>query len=340
MGNRILKNSTIDANERFVVDIAGRLPVVLLVVDPTDMSVKQDYIYANSQILTGYDGDSAQRYFYTHDRLGSVRLVVDDDGKVKNSYTYDPWGKVIGNETQETVSNDYRFAGYFWDDEPNMYYCIARYYDPELARFGSHDPVAGVYKNPMSLQKYLYCLNDPINKTDPTGRWAYGGAKRLAARVAWTASTQSCALATFLTEAGSPTEILNWLPEYNKFSEMMVHTPGLWDEFEKIALYKPGVGGLLRGEKIYGKNCGEGGTGDGVDPLDDACARHDACYDEAKVGGREGTFGNSPAARVCDRKLCMEAVNADCDSSRTPDPLNCKAAKTAITGLYCANGLR
>jgi hypothetical protein len=43
-------------------------------------------------------------------------------------------------------------------------------YDPQLMRFTARDPVNGRFKEPLTLHKYLYCLNDPINYTDPTGK--------------------------------------------------------------------------------------------------------------------------------------------------------------------------
>ena len=46
-----------------------------------------------------------------------MKDVIDQNGAVVNHYTYDPWGLPVGNETQETISNLYRFAGYVWDSE-------------------------------------------------------------------------------------------------------------------------------------------------------------------------------------------------------------------------------
>ena len=45
-------------------------------------------------------------------------------------------------------------------------------YDPHLGQFTSRDPVAGKFKEPLTLHKYLYCINDPINSVDPAGEWA------------------------------------------------------------------------------------------------------------------------------------------------------------------------
>ena len=48
----------------------------------------------NSQIIAQHDGKYDQtRYFYLHDRLGSVRQIIDTSGNVKNMYTYEPFGK-------------------------------------------------------------------------------------------------------------------------------------------------------------------------------------------------------------------------------------------------------
>jgi hypothetical protein len=37
-------------------------------------------------------------------------------------------------------------------------------------RFTSRDPVKGKQKEPLTLHKYLYCLNDPINRVDLSGK--------------------------------------------------------------------------------------------------------------------------------------------------------------------------
>lgn len=173
LGNRVQKNSTVNGNHRYIVDIASAVPKVLLVLDADNNdAILTEYVHTNREILMQYDNSADERYYYLHDRLGSVRLIVDDTGSIANSYMYDPWGKAFDSETQETVPNDYRFAGYFWDNEPKMYYCLNRYYDPELARFVSRDPVKGKYTEPLTLHKYLYCGNDSINRIDPDGRFA------------------------------------------------------------------------------------------------------------------------------------------------------------------------
>jgi hypothetical protein len=38
-------------------------------------------------------------------------------------------------------------------------------------RFTAYDPVTGKFEEPMTLHKYLYCGNEPVNKTDLSGKW-------------------------------------------------------------------------------------------------------------------------------------------------------------------------
>ncbi|MFX0066909.1 MAG: RHS repeat-associated core domain-containing protein, partial [Candidatus Hermodarchaeota archaeon] len=129
-------------------------------------------IYANGQVLSRHDGDySAPRYFYIHDRLGSVRQIIDSSSNVKNHYIYEPFGELLDSETQETISNPFKFTGQYYDSEINQYYLRARQYDPHIYRFTSRDPILGQYKEPLTLHRYLYCLSNPVNRTDLTGEY-------------------------------------------------------------------------------------------------------------------------------------------------------------------------
>jgi len=171
-GNRIQKNSSVAGNRKYIVDVVGDLPVILLELEKTgytDYTIKKMYIYANSEILAQYDGGSTSRYYFLHDRLGSVREVINSSGSVVKMLTYNPYGETI--EEQGTFYTPWKFTGQFLDSETGQYYLRARQYSPYLARFTSYDPVMGKFEEPMSLHKYLYCFNDPINNYDLNGQW-------------------------------------------------------------------------------------------------------------------------------------------------------------------------
>ena len=111
------------------------------------------------------------KYFYLHDRLGSVRQVIDTDGDVANRYVYEPYGSGFSAEVEETVDNPFTFTGQWWDEEIGQYYLRARMYDPQTYRFTARDPYQGDFTEPLSLHVYLYCLNDPVNHLDPSGQF-------------------------------------------------------------------------------------------------------------------------------------------------------------------------
>ena len=175
-GNRVYKESTVSGittKRKYIVDTVGDLPAILLELDPlTNYSIKKTYIYGNSQILAQHDGShTAPKYFYLHDRLGSVRQVINSSGDVVCRYTYDPFGQLHLTETEDNSAllNPFKYTGQYFDSETGLYYFRARMYDPYLARFTTYDPIFGKFEQPLSLHKYLYCENEPISRIDPWG---------------------------------------------------------------------------------------------------------------------------------------------------------------------------
>ncbi len=176
-------------------DINGSLPVILCIVDGSDPNLlKSSYYYADAQILARRehtdpnDPEVFDSYWYVHDRLGSVRMVVEYDGtnevvKTANSYTYTPFGQFY-NAADESVANPFKFTGQWYDEEIDQYHLRARMYDPIMMRFTGRDPVRGDRNEPLTLHKYLYCVNDPVNRIDPTGKISAA-----AARIAGTVTT-------------------------------------------------------------------------------------------------------------------------------------------------------
>jgi RHS repeat-associated protein len=69
---------------------------------------------------------------------------------------------------------NHKFTGQEEDSETGLYNYGARYYDPAVGRFISADSIVPDYTNPQSLNRYSYVLNNPLNYTDPTGKWFCG----------------------------------------------------------------------------------------------------------------------------------------------------------------------
>jgi RHS repeat-associated protein len=107
--------------------------------------------------------DSASNTHWMHqDAQGSTKLITGAYGAAENAYKYYPFGDSL-NFTG-TVKNDVKYTGQSYVEGIEAYDYNARYYDPELGRFYSRDPMGSAATSP-----YAYCGNDPVNFIDPSG---------------------------------------------------------------------------------------------------------------------------------------------------------------------------
>ena len=83
------------------------------------------------------------------------------------TYNYDAFGNVT--VATGSIQNSILYAGYQYDGELGMYYLNARYYDPVAGRFTSSDTYLGQISDPLSLNLYTYCENEPVMNYDPSG---------------------------------------------------------------------------------------------------------------------------------------------------------------------------
>jgi RHS repeat-associated protein len=105
--------------------------------------------------------------FYGYDGHGSVRQLTSSAGAITDTYDYDAFGNIV-NQAGSTPNN-YLFAGEQYDPALGVYYNRARYLNTTTGRFWSMDDVEGDLISPISLHKYLYAGNNPINAVDPSG---------------------------------------------------------------------------------------------------------------------------------------------------------------------------
>jgi RHS repeat-associated protein len=111
----------------------------------------------------------------------STRMLADAAGTLTDRYDYDAFGNVLGS--QGTTPNEYRFDGQRLDPSLRLYHLRARYYDPIAGRFTTTDPFPGVIFEPASLHPYTYAYNDPVNKSDPSGKFTLAEQMTIAAAV-------------------------------------------------------------------------------------------------------------------------------------------------------------
>ena len=97
----------------------------------------------------------------------SVTALTNQSQDVVNKYEYTGFGNA--SSAVEAVSNTRRYVGEQQEPENNLIFLRARYYDPSMGRFITHDPRPGAPRNPQSINSYIYAVNNPINLTDPSG---------------------------------------------------------------------------------------------------------------------------------------------------------------------------
>ena len=138
--------------------------------------------YGGPLLLRTVFGDIETTYQYLYNAHGDVVTLLTD-GEVVATYYYDSFGNVL--EQTGEVSNSILYAGYQYDEETGLYYINARMYDPVTARFLQADTYLGSLNDPLSLNLYTYCLNNPHKYTDPSGHFVItAAAVLLAARIA------------------------------------------------------------------------------------------------------------------------------------------------------------
>ncbi len=113
-------------------------------------------------------------YAYVKDYRGNVRSVIDEFGNVAETNLFYPYGGLMTDDTQPSVSVQMRkFEGKEFDREygQNVYDYHARMYDPYLCGFNSRDPQAEKYPD---ISPYAFCAANPNRFIDPTGEWIVG----------------------------------------------------------------------------------------------------------------------------------------------------------------------
>ncbi len=104
--------------------------------------------------------NGAAKYFLA-DHLGSTSGLADASGNLTEQTSYDSFGNATTN-----LSTRYQFTGREFDNFTGLHYYRARWYDGNLGRFISEDPI-GFSGGDVNL--YGYVGNNPQNWIDPIG---------------------------------------------------------------------------------------------------------------------------------------------------------------------------
>ncbi|MFQ3248039.1 MAG: RHS repeat-associated protein [Arenicella sp.] len=135
----------------------GYFPTSSFTTDPVYMKVRQSNL--------------DEFAFYQNDHLGTPQQLIKDNGEIVWQAIYDAFGKA--EQVVSTFKQPIRFPGQYYDEESYFHYNWNRYYDPEIGRYVTSDPI-GLGGG---LNSYGYVVGNPLRYSDPeglahrSGRW-------------------------------------------------------------------------------------------------------------------------------------------------------------------------
>ena len=114
--------------------------------------------------LDRFDGSTG---YYLYDARGSVSGITNEEGQVYQSYRYSITGEITFGAPQ--YENEYTYNGESYNPNIQSQYLRARYYCVVTATFLTEDSYLGNQTEPLTLNRYNYCVSSYLNYTDPSG---------------------------------------------------------------------------------------------------------------------------------------------------------------------------
>ena len=105
-------------------------------------------------------------YYPSYDANGNISEYIDDSDSVVAHYEYSPFGKLTSSSGSQAGDFRHRFSTKYQDSETNLYYYGYRYYNTELGRWISRDPI----EEEGGENLYHFCLNNSLYYYDYLGR--------------------------------------------------------------------------------------------------------------------------------------------------------------------------
>ena len=134
-------------------------------IDETKNEVIENTYIISGELIAGRvtrKNNGTEEVLYYHlDHLNSTKMVTNQQGTIVLNYEY----RAFGTELDKIGSDENRFSyiGREFDEEINLYYVNARYYDATIGRFINVDPIQDGWN------WYIYCNNNPLKFVDPSG---------------------------------------------------------------------------------------------------------------------------------------------------------------------------
>jgi RHS repeat-associated protein len=319
-----------------------------------DGNCTREYIYLGDTLLAEYRPQIDATYYYSSDQIRSSRLITDEYGAVVYSAAHGPFGEELATWLN-TYDPKLKFSGKEREEYSGQDYFGARYYDSQLRRFMSVDPVVSkpeAYGNPLLWNLYAYSRNSPLSFSDSDGRQEfhvllgqgiYSEKNKSAVEnmggISGNVKVQRATKENFekLMDSGTP----------NTHVVIMTHTSVVWNysEYETwIPPFEPGGAWVALTHRVQGTSYANAlNFDDGRYTKDDlfvtgcgsvshlGCASHDLVPDIIKAGFTLSVVeGGVPGTRAGSRfglSLIYEIMTS-ITSGMSPEAIAARATKT------------
>ncbi len=131
---------------------------------------------SEGRVADNHNDETFSYEYQLKDHLGNVRtsfVYENSERMIKEDNFYYPFG-LRSPRLEASSGNMYLYNGKELErfNDLNWYDYGARFYDPQLGRWGVLDPADSKYRG---LSPYNYSLNNPINLIDPDGKFVVSG---------------------------------------------------------------------------------------------------------------------------------------------------------------------
>ncbi len=167
------------ASKIAITHYLGNYEVVTInITGGTTITQQKAYIGPNTLHIKTEDSSNSKNnrteiFEILHNNLGSVTDITDWNGNVGQHFEYTPFGEQ--KQTRGGVSlHPVTYKGFTGHEEIdvdgiNLIHMDGRIYDPVIGRFLSADPYVQDPANSQCLNRYSYCINNPLAFVDPSG---------------------------------------------------------------------------------------------------------------------------------------------------------------------------
>ncbi|KQM54725.1 hypothetical protein ASE80_20005 [Pseudomonas sp. Leaf15] len=114
-------------------------------------------------LLEGFGPTETKPFHYQLDHLGTPQELTNPEGEIVWSAHYRAYGEIARLDVRK-IDNPLRFQGQYFDAESGLHYNRHRYYNPDIGRYLTPDPV----KLAAGINAYRYVPN-PTGWVDPLG---------------------------------------------------------------------------------------------------------------------------------------------------------------------------